>query len=35
VKSFGCYNPGDGVQLTESEATTLVDAGFAVFSEAP
>ena len=33
VRSFGRYNPGDGLQLTESEATTLVDSGFAVFSE--
>ncbi len=33
VKTFGRYKTGDGVQLEEKEATTLVDAGFAVFSE--
>jgi hypothetical protein len=33
VKTFGHYKAGDGLQLEEKEATTLVDAGFAVFSE--
>ncbi len=33
VKTFGRHKAGDGLQLEEKEATTLVDAGFAVFSE--
>ncbi|MEI7827049.1 MAG: hypothetical protein WCI87_04540 [Euryarchaeota archaeon] len=32
VKTFGRYKAGDGLHLEEKEATTLVDAGFAVFS---
>jgi hypothetical protein len=33
VKTFRRYKAGDGLQLEEKEATTLVDVGFAVFSE--
>ena len=33
VKSCGSYKAGDGLQLDSSEAATLVDAGFAIYSE--
>jgi hypothetical protein len=33
VKAFGRHKAGDGLQLEEKEAITLVDTGFAVFSE--
>ena len=33
VKSCGSYKPGYGLQLDSSEAATLVEAGFAIYSE--
>jgi hypothetical protein len=33
VKSCGSYKAGYGLQLDSSDAATLVDAGFAVYSE--
>ncbi|MGA3359239.1 MAG: hypothetical protein ABSC87_03410 [Halobacteriota archaeon] len=33
VKSCGSYKAGYGLQLDSSEAATLVEAGFAVYSE--
>ncbi len=33
VRSCGRYRAGDGLQLDSGDAATLVDAGFAVYSE--